>query len=94
MYYIYIATNKNNTVLYTGVSNKLERRMFEHIMKNDPKSFAAKYNIKKLVYCDVFSSPIDAIAAEKKIKRWTRKKKIKLITDNNPKWKDLLEMEM
>ncbi len=92
MYYIYIATNKNNTALYTGISNALERRMLEHTAKESPNSFTAKYNIDKLVYYDTFPNAKDAIFAEKKIKDWKRDKKIKLIEDMNPKWRDLFEM--
>ncbi len=90
-YYVYIATNKNNTVLYTGISNEIERRMFEHSEKENPKSFTAKYNINKLVYCEPFYNPNDAITAEKQIKGWTRKKKIELIKERNYNWKNLLE---
>ncbi len=91
MYYVYIATNKNNTVLYTGISNALERRMFEHMDKGNANSFTAKYNINKLVYYDMFSDPKDAIVAEKKIKGWKRDKKIKLIESMNQGWDDLFE---
>ncbi len=88
-YYVYIATNQRNTVFYTGVTNGLYRRMFEHKNKL-VKGFTKKYNIDKLVYYEVFTSPQEAIAAEKKIKGWTRKKKIDLIKENNPEFKDLL----
>ncbi|MCF7845316.1 MAG: GIY-YIG nuclease family protein [Candidatus Pacebacteria bacterium] len=91
MYYVYITTNKNNTTLYTGVSNTLERRMFEHIEKENPNSFTAKYNINKLVYYETFSRIKDAISAEKTIKGWKRDKKIKLIENMNPEWNDLFE---
>jgi putative endonuclease len=87
-YYVYILTNKSNT-LYTGVSNSLDRRLLEHEFKINKKSFAAKYNINKLIYCQEFSNPEDAIAAEKKIKGWTRKKKMDLIKTINPEFKDL-----
>ncbi len=91
MYYVYIATNKNNTVLYTGVTNNLERRIFEHKSKEDKSSFASKYNINKLVYFQEFLNIEDAIFAEKKIKGWKRAKKIDLINSINPNWKNLFE---
>ena len=87
-YYTYIATNKNNTTLYTGVTNNLERRSFEHKNKL-VKGFTSKYNICKIVWYDVFDSPSEAIYAEKKIKGWTRAKKINLITSANQDFQDL-----
>ena len=87
-YYTYIATNKNNTTLYTGVTNNLERRSFEHKNKL-VKGFTSKYNICKIVWYDVFDSPSEAISAEKKIEGWTRAKKINLITSANPDFQDL-----
>jgi putative endonuclease len=89
-YYVYIATNKRNTVLYTGVTNDLNRRMYEHRNKTI-KDFTSKYNIVKLIYFQEFNSPEEAIIAEKKIKGWLRKKKIKLIRLTNPLFKDLIE---
>ena len=87
-YYTYIATNKNNTTLYTGVTNNLERRSFEHKNKL-VKGFTSKYNIYKIVWYDVFDSPSEAISAEKKIKGWTRAKKINLIASANQDFQDL-----
>jgi len=88
-YYTYIATNKLNTVLYTGITNDLERRMFEH--KNKLISgFTSKYNVNKLIWYENFNSPEEAIAAEKKIKGWTRAKKLNLIKSTNPNFNDLL----
>lgn len=87
-YYVYILTNKSYT-LYTGVTNDLNRRTLEHQLKERKNSFTAKYNINKLVYFEEFSNPEDAIAAEKKVKGWTRKKKIALIKSANPEFKDL-----
>lgn len=89
-YFVYIATNKRNTVLYTGVTNDTHRRMFEHKNKLT-KGFTAKYNVEKLVYCESFPAALEAIGAEKTIKGWLRKKKIDLIEKNNPNWADLLE---
>ena len=87
-YYVYIATNCRNTVLYIGITNNIKRRMYEHKNKLI-KGFTLKYNINKLVYCEEFSNPIEAISAEKKIKGWLRKKKIDLIKNVNPKFRDL-----
>lgn len=91
-YYVYIATNKHNTVLYTGVTNNLDRRMFEH--KNKLlQGFTSKYNIVKLVWYEVFNFPKEAISAEKKIKGWTRRKKVDLIKSINLEFKDLIELK-
>ncbi len=88
-YYVYIATNKNHNVLYTGVTNNIVRRMFEH--KNAlSHGFAKKYRICKLIFCQQFGQIVDAIEAEKKIKGWTREKKLQLIRSINPKFNDLL----
>lgn len=86
-YYVYIITNKSKT-LYTGVSNNLTRRVYEHKHKL-VKGFTKKYNIDKLVYFEVFNNVDDAIRREKQIKGWLRKKKITLIESINPQWKDL-----
>lgn len=88
-YYVYIATNQRNTVLYTGVTNNVLRRMYEHKSKIG-SAFTSKYRIDKLVYCEIFSSPAEAIAAEKKIKAGSRTRKIQLIKSINPEFKDLL----
>lgn len=90
-YQVYIATNKNNTVLYTGVTNNLERRMEEHKFKMSPRSFSARYNINKLVWYENYTDIGEAIAREKQIKAGSRKRKIQLIEDLNPEWKDLYE---
>lgn len=89
MYYIYIITNLLNTVLYTGITNNLERRIFEHKNGSNPKSFTKKYRIKKLVYIESFHEIEDAIAREKQIKSGSRKKKIELIEKSNKNWEDL-----
>ena len=88
-YYIYILTNDLNTVLYTGVTNDLFRRISEHKNKLNPKSFSAKYNLNKLVYFESFFNVNDAIAREKQIKAGSRRKKILLVESLNPEWKDL-----
>ena len=86
-YYVYIMTNRSRT-LYTGVTNNLERRVYEHKHKMGSK-FTCKYNITRLVYYESFSDVRDAIAREKQIKGWLRSKKIALIESVNPKWEDL-----
>jgi len=89
-YCVYIITNKYNTVLYTGITNNLERRISEHKHKVN-KGFSNKYNINKLVFYEVTEDPHIAIGREKQIKGWSRKKKRVLVTSMNPKWKDLSE---
>ena len=89
-YYTYIATNKLNTVLYTGVTNKIIKRMYEH--KNGfVSSFTSMYKIIKLVYFEVFNNINEAIAREKQIKAGSRKKKIELIKKMNPNFEDLYD---
>jgi putative endonuclease len=88
-YYVYIATNYNNTVLYTGITNNPDRRMFEHANKISA-GFTAKYNVKKLVFAEEFPTAYEAISAEKRIKGWTRNKKIELIKKHNPNFINLL----
>ncbi|CAD5983274.1 MULTISPECIES: GIY-YIG nuclease family protein [Planktothrix] len=86
-YYVYIMTNKSKT-LYTGVTNDLTRRVYEHKHKLIP-GFTQKYNITKLVYYEETSDVHAAIAREKQIKGWLREKKINLIESMNPNWVDL-----
>jgi putative endonuclease len=88
-YHVYIVSSRSG-VLYIGMTNNLERRMYEHKHKLIP-GFTAKYNVNRLVYFEAFERPIDAIRAEKRIKGWTRAKKIALIESNNRQWKDLSE---
>ncbi len=88
MYYIYILSNWNNRVLYIGVTNNLERRIYEH-KNNIIKGFTEKYNVNKLVYFEETNSIKEAITREKQIKRWTRKKKVCLIEKTNKEWIDL-----
>jgi len=83
-------TNKNNDVLYTGFTNNLKRRVYEH--KNGLcKGFTKRYNIVKLVYYEIFQDSYAAIAREKQIKGGSRRKKIELIEGVNSKWKDLYD---
>ncbi len=87
-FYVYITTNRKNTVLYTGITSNLSKRIYEHKNKM-VDGFTKKYNVNKPVYYEIFKTPIEAIAVEKKIKGWLRKKKIDLIESKNPDWKDL-----
>ena len=89
--YIYILTNKNNTVLYIGVTSKLEDRIWQHRTGHFKNAFTSRYNATKLVYYEEFSDIEDAIAREKQLKAGSRKKKIELINRLNPEWKDLLD---
>ncbi|MBC3757292.1 GIY-YIG nuclease family protein [Hyunsoonleella sp. SJ7] len=86
--HVYIITNKNNTVLYTGVTSNLVRRMYQHKTKAYI-GFASKYNCEKLVYYEAFDSIDAAIEREKQIKKYKRYKKINLIEKENASWKDL-----
>ena len=86
-YYVYIMTNKSGT-LYTGVTNDLLRRVYEHKHKLI-SGFTSRYNITRLVYYEAASDIRAAIAREKQIKGWLRSKKIDLIESVNPTWKDL-----
>ena len=90
MYYVYILTNKNRTVLYTGITGNLEKRIYEHKNKII-EGFTKRYNADKLVFCEAFNDVNEAISAEKKIKGWKREKKISLIESINPNWNDLGE---
>ena len=78
----------NSKTLYTGITNDLNRRVYEHNHKL-MEGFTKKYNINKLVYFELFNNPGDAIRREKQIKGWLREKKIGLIESMNPEWKDL-----
>jgi len=81
-------TNKDNSVLYTGVANDLIRRVYEHKEKLI-KGFTKKYNVTKLVYYEIFENSYDSIAREKQIKAGSRKKKLDLINKFNKEWKDI-----
>ena len=87
---VYILTNKSNTVLYTGVTRNLQRRIAEHRLHLN-QGFTKKYNTDKLVYYEIFDRLDDAIHREKQLKRWHRDWKEKLINDFNLEWKDLTE---
>ncbi len=88
-YYVYIMSNRSKT-LYTGVTNNIERRVYEHKHKL-VDGFTQKYNITKLVYYEDTDEVLAAIEREKQIKGWLRSKKLALIESMNPSWKDLSE---
>jgi putative endonuclease len=87
----YITTNKANKVIYTGVTSDLKGRMESHKSKKYPNAFTARYNADKLVWFREFDSIIDARDRERQLKAGSRVKKLKLIEEINPEWKDLYE---
>uniref|UniRef100_UPI004025CADF GIY-YIG nuclease family protein n=1 Tax=Candidatus Fimenecus sp. TaxID=3022888 RepID=UPI004025CADF len=89
-YFVYILTNNSNDVLYVGVTNNLGRRLVEH-KQHLVEGFTDEYNVTKLVYYERSGSVTDAIAREKQLKGWTRKKKFQLINSVNSELKDLSE---
>jgi len=89
-YYVYLLTNWNNKVIYVGVTNDLNRRLFEHKNKI-VQGFTQKYNLNKLVYFEETNDINAAITREKEIKKWRREKKDKLVNQLNPNWIDLSE---
>jgi putative endonuclease len=88
-YYVYIMTNRSDT-LYTGVTNNLERRVYEH-KHGLAEGFTKKYNLTMLVYYETTDDVRSAITREKQIKGWLRSRKIALIESTNPQWRDLSE---
>ena len=90
LYYVYMMTNQHGNVLYTGVTNNLERRVYEHKHKL-VSGFTNTYNVNKLVYYEFTSDVESAIAREKQIKGMRREKKNLLVESKNPSWKDLGE---
>jgi len=90
LYHVYILTNKHHTVLYIGMTGWGIVRILQHIRKEKP-GFTKKYNINKLVYYEEYREVTEAIAREKQLKRWSRKKKVRLIESLNPEWKNLLK---
>lgn len=89
-YFVYIMTNINKTVFYTGITNNLARRVYEHKNKLIP-GFTAKYNISQLIYIEEFGDVKDAIVREKQVKDYRREKKLNLINQINPSMNDLYE---
>jgi len=88
--YVYLLTNKNNAVIYTGVTSDLAKRLYEHKHKL-VDGFTKKYKVNKLVYYEIFDRVEDAIAREKQIKSGSRSKKMTLIQSTNPTFKDLYD---
>jgi putative endonuclease len=89
-FYVYILANKSNRVLYTGVTNNIIRRVFEH-RERRASAFTTRYRVDKLVYFEVFQDISEAIEREKQIKAGSRKKKIELVEQMNLDWKDLYD---
>ena len=89
-YYVYILTNWNDSVMYIGVTNNLERRLYEH-RNHLTDGFTKKYNVHKLVYFEYTNNVYSALEREKQLKGWTRAKKNALVSKENPTWKDLSE---
>jgi len=87
-FFVYMMTNKANTVLYTGVTSDLKLRAFQHKEKQ-VEGFTKRYNLTKLVYYEVFSDANSAISREKQIKDFSRARKMALIDGLNPRWEDL-----
>ena len=89
-YYVYMLTNQRNTVIYTGVTNDLKKRVFQHREKL-ANGFTKKYRVWKLVYYEIFEDPENAIRREKQLKGGSRLKKAILINSMNPEWEDLYD---
>ena len=90
-YYVYMMTNAHKSVLYTGITNDLVRRVYEHKHHMDKGSYTDKYNAEYLVFYESTSDVTAAIEREKQIKGWNRKRKDKLVASKNPGWVDLYE---
>ena len=88
-YYVYILANSTNVTIYTGVTNDLIRRVYEHRHEADPKSFTARYKVHKLVCFEQTTDVRAALEREKQIKSWKRAKKNQLVESMNPTWRDL-----
>ena len=90
MYFVYILSNWDDSVLYVGVTGNLPRRLYEH-RNGLVDGFTKKYNVHKLVYFEHTSDVYSAISREKQLKNWSRSKKVALILKMNPEWRDLSE---
>ena len=86
--FVYMMTNQSRTVLYTGMTNNLERRVWEHCNRIT-KGFTSRYRVNRLVHYEVYPSALDAIQREKEIKAWRRSKKNDLVESMNSRWNDL-----
>ena len=91
MYYVYIITNRINTVLYVGITNDIKRRVYEH-KKKLVDGFSKQYNLDKLVLVEQVEGVVSAIEREKQLKRWHREWKINLIKEKNPNMDDLFDL--
>ncbi len=89
-YYVYLLTNVKRNVMYVGITNNLENRVFEH-RKGEGGDFTRRYRVNTLVYAEEYQYVEDAISREKQIKGWSRSKKNALVETANPTWRDLLE---
>ncbi|MEM1001410.1 MAG: GIY-YIG nuclease family protein [Bacteroidota bacterium] len=88
-WYVYIMSNKQNGVIYIGVTDNIDKRIKEHKLKLYPKAFTARYNCDKLIYFEEFENAEEASIREKRFKNWKRDWKVKLIEEMNPSWSDL-----
>ena len=88
-WYVYIMSNKLNGVIYIGVTDNINERIKEHKLKMNPSSFSARYNCDKLVYFEEFENGKEAMIREKRLKKWKRDWKLKLIEEMNPSWINL-----
>lgn len=87
-YFVYMMASFRQ-VLYIGVTNNLQRRVYQHKQKTDAESFTARYNVNRLVFFEAYGEIQDALAREKQLKSWRREKKVALLTEHNPNWRDL-----
>lgn len=90
-FYVYILTRERNSTFYVGVTSDLKKRISEH-KNEDAEGFTKKYNIKQLVYYETYEDQENAFIREKRLKKWNRPWKMRLIEEMNPEWKDLYEM--
>jgi putative endonuclease len=91
-YVVYILASRKNGTLYTGMTNNLPRRIYQH-RTSGAETFTGKYAVHNLLYAQQFSNVLEAIIWEKRLKRFTRAMKLKLIEESNPEWKDLLFLD-
>ena len=89
-YHVYILASKPRGTLYIGMTNNITRRVWQH-RQGLAEGFTERYGVHRLVYCESFARPIDAIQREKRLKKWNRLWKIQLIESVNPNWNDLYE---
>jgi len=89
-YFVYVMAKAKNSTFYVGMTSNLQKRVWEH-KEELADGFTKRYGIKTLVYFEIFDDPESAIRREKRLKRWPRAWKIKVIEEKNPEWKDLYE---